>query len=82
VMLTISPLDSGPKQPAGIEACSPLVDQTGHLNDSRVFQEEGQQTGTIGDQCCGHSALLKRLAAQLAKGITPIAMTAQAPPPT
>ncbi|HFT7736815.1 TPA: membrane integrity-associated transporter subunit PqiC, partial [Pseudomonas aeruginosa] len=40
VMLTISRLDSGPKQPAVIEARWRLLDQKGDLKDSRVFHEE------------------------------------------
>ena len=42
VMLTISRLDSGPKQPAVIEARWRLLDQKGDLKDSRVFHEEEQ----------------------------------------
>ncbi len=68
VMLTISRLDSGPKQPAVIEARWRLLDQKGDLKDSRVFHEEEQHQGSIGDQIRAQSDLLKRLAAQLAKG--------------
>ena len=67
VMLTISRLDSGPKQPAVIEARWRLLDQKGDLKDSRVFHEEEQHQGSIGDQIRAQSDLLKRLAAQLAR---------------
>ncbi|HGA2810417.1 TPA: membrane integrity-associated transporter subunit PqiC [Pseudomonas aeruginosa] len=81
VMLTISRLDSGPKQPAVIEARWRLLDQKGDLKDSRVFHEEEQHQGSIGDQIRAQSDLLKRLAAQLAKDVKPIAVAAEAPPP-
>lgn len=80
-MLTISRLDSGPKQPAVIEARWRLLDQKGDLKDSRVFHEEEQHQGSIGDQIRAQSDLLKRLAAQLAKDVKPIAVAAEAPPP-
>lgn len=66
-MLTISRLDSGPKQPAVIEARWRLLDQKGDLKDSRVFHEEERHQGSIGDQIRAQSDLLKRLAAQLAR---------------
>lgn len=81
VMLTISRLDSGPKQPAVIEARWRLLDQKGDLKGSRVFHEEEQHQGSIGDQIRAQSDLLKRLAAQLAKDVKPIAVAAEAPPP-
>ncbi|MCF3997951.1 ABC-type transport auxiliary lipoprotein family protein, partial [Pseudomonas aeruginosa] len=81
VMLTISRLDSGPKQPAVIEARWRLLDQKGDLKDSRVFHEEERHQGSIGDQIRAQSDLLKRLAAQLAKDVKPIAVAAEAPPP-
>lgn len=76
-----SRLDSGPKQPAVIEARWRLLDQKGDLKDSRVFHEEEQHQGSIGDQIRAQSDLLKRLAAQLAKDVKPIAVAAEAPPP-
>lgn len=76
-MLTISRLDSGPKQPAVIEARWRLLDQKGDLKDSRVFHEEEQHQGSIGDQIRAQSDLLKRLAAQLAKDVKPIAVAAE-----
>lgn len=57
------------------------VDQKGDLKDSRVFHEEEQHQGSIGDQIRAQSDLLKRLAAQLAKDVKPIAVAAEAPPP-
>lgn len=76
-MLTISRLDSGPKQPAVIEARWRLLDQKGDLKDSRVFHEEERHQGSIGDQIRAQSDLLKRLAAQLAKDVKPIAVAAE-----
>ncbi|OVZ06502.1 hypothetical protein CDO47_35105, partial [Pseudomonas aeruginosa] len=69
VMLTISRLDSGPKQPAVIEARWRLLDQKGDLKDSRVFHEEEQHQGSIGDQIRAQSDLLKRLAATARKPV-------------
>ena len=79
-MLTISRLDSGPKQPAVIEARWRLLDQKGDLKDSRVFHEEERHQGSIGDQIRAQSDLLAPGGA-VGQDVKPIAVAAEAPPP-
>lgn len=82
VMLDISRLDSGPKEPAVLDARWRLLDQKGALRDSRVFHQEEKHDGSIKDQVRAQSDLLRRLAEQLAGDVRPVALAAeQAPAP-
>lgn len=81
VLLNISRLDSGPKEPAVLDARWRLLDQKGQLRDSRVFHQEEKHDGSIKDQVRAQSDLLRRLAAQLAKDVRPLAVVSE-PQPT
>ncbi|MDF3933610.1 PqiC family protein, partial [Pseudomonas citronellolis] len=81
VMLTISRLDSGPKEPAVLDARWRLLDQKGELRDSRVFHEEEKHDGSLPDQVRAQSDLLRRLAGQLAQDVRPVAVAAEQPAP-
>jgi len=80
VMLDISRLDSGPKEPAVLDARWRLLDQKGALRDSRVFHQEEKHDGSIKDQVRAQSDLLRRLAEQLAGDVRPVAVAIEQPP--
>ncbi|MHB9799400.1 PqiC family protein [Pseudomonas sp. MT3] len=82
VMLTISRLDSGPKEPAVLEARWRLLDQKGALRDSRVFREEEEHSGSIQDQVRAQGDLLRKLSVQLAKDVRPVAAALSEQPAT
>ncbi|MDR8013039.1 membrane integrity-associated transporter subunit PqiC [Ectopseudomonas guguanensis] len=73
VMLTITRLDSGPTQPAVLEAQWRLLDRRGQLRDSRLIRLEEAHGGPLAEQVKAQSALLQRLAAELAVAIQPVA---------
>lgn len=74
VMLTITRLDSGPTQPAVLEAQWRLLDRRGQLRDSRLIRLEEAHSGTLAEQVKAQSTLVQRLASELAVAIQPIAM--------
>ena len=80
VLVTITRLDSGPSEPAVLEAQWRLLDARGRLQDSRLVQLQQGHTGSIGDQVKAQSVLLQRLsdevaqaAAALSKASEPVA---------
>lgn len=79
VMLTITRLDSGPTQPAVLEAQWRLLDRRGQLRDSRLIRLEEAHGGALAEQVKAQSLLLQRLAAELAVAIQPIAAADPAP---
>lgn len=80
VLLDISRLDSGPKEPAVLDARWRLLDQKGTLRDSRVFHQEAKHDGSIRDQVRAQSDLLRRLAVQLAADVRPLAVANEPAP--
>lgn len=80
VMLDISRLDSGPTEPAVLDARWRLLDQKGALRDSRVFHEEEKHDGSVKDQVRAQSDLLRRLAEQLAGDVRPVAVAIEQSP--
>lgn len=76
VEVNVSRLDSGPEQPAVLEAQWRLLDRQGHLGDSRLVQLQENHTGTTADQVRAQSAVLQRLAEQIAQAIRPVAQRA------
>ncbi|ARS47440.1 PqiC family protein [Ectopseudomonas hydrolytica] len=80
VMLTITRLDSGPTQPAILEAQWRLLDRNGQLRDSRLIRMEEAHGGPLAEQVKAQSALLQRLAAELAVAIQPIAVVEEPVP--
>ncbi|MCR1825342.1 ABC-type transport auxiliary lipoprotein family protein [Pseudomonas oleovorans] len=81
VMLSITRLDSGPTQPAVLEAQWRLLDRRGQLRDSRLIRLEEAHGGPMAEQVKAQSVLLQRLAAELAVAIQPIAAAEPTPEP-
>ncbi len=73
VLLNITRLDSGPKQPAVLEAQWRLLDRRGRLGESRLVRLEEPHKGSSADQVRAQSVVLQRLAEQLAAAILPLA---------
>ncbi len=73
VQLTISRMDSGPQQPAVLDAQWRLLDRRGQLRDSRLIHIEEPHQGGSADQIRAQSVILQRLAEQLAVAIKPLA---------
>jgi uncharacterized lipoprotein YmbA len=82
VMLTITRLDSGPLQPAVLEAQWRLLDRRGQLRDSRLIRLEQAHGGPLAEQVKAQSILLQRLAAEMAAAIQPVAAVEPEPEPT
>jgi uncharacterized lipoprotein YmbA len=72
VLLSISRLDSGAKQPAILDAQWRLVDRKGQVRDSRIVHLEELHAGTSADQVRAQGVLLQRLADQLSAAVKPI----------
>lgn len=72
VLLSIIRLDSGPAQPAILEAQWRLLDKAGNLRDSRLLRLEESHSGTPADQVQAQSRLLRQLVADLALAIEPL----------
>lgn len=72
VLLSIIRLDSGPAQPAILEAQWRLLDKQGQLRDSRLLRLEEAHSGTPADQVQAQSRLLRQLVADLAAAIEPL----------
>ena len=79
VMLSITRLDSGPTQPAVLEAQWRLLDRRGQLRDSRLIRLEEAHSGALAEQVKAQSILLHRLAAELAVAIAPVAAAEPTP---
>lgn len=76
VEVSISRLDSGPEQPAVLEAQWRLLDRQGRLSESRLVRLQEPHRGTTADQVRAQSAVLQRLAEELAVAIRPLAQHA------
>ena len=72
VLLNIIRLDSGPAQPAVLEAQWRLLDRAGQLRDSRLLRLEEAHSGTAADQVQAQSRLLRQLVVDLAAAIEPL----------
>lgn len=83
LLLSISRLDSGPFQPAVLEAQWRLLDGEGTMRDSRVVRLEEKHSGELGDQVRAQSALLQSLATQMAAAVGSMTREAatRTPPP-
>lgn len=78
VLLSVTRLDSGPRQPAVLEAQWRLVGQEGQLLDSRLVRLEEKHQGAVADQVRAQSVVVQQLIEQLATAVknhanTPIA---------
>lgn len=76
LLLSISRLDSGPYQPAVLEAQWRLLDGQGTMRDSRVVRLQEKHSGELGDQVRAQSALLQTLAGQMANAVSGMARAA------
>lgn len=81
VMLTITRLDSGPSEPAVLEAQWRLLDRRGQLRDSRLIHLEEKHDGSLPQQVKAQSVLLQRMAAELAVAIQPVVAFVEPPAP-
>ncbi|CAD5106530.1 PqiC family protein [Zestomonas carbonaria] len=72
VLLNISRLDSGPQQPAVLEAEWRLLDKQGQLRDSHLIRLQEEHLGTSADQVRAQSLVLQRLAEQMATTVQPL----------
>ena len=72
VLLNVIRLDSGPSQPAVLEAQWRLLDKGGQLRDSQLLRLEEAHSGTTADQVQAQSRLLRQLAQRLAEAIEPL----------
>lgn len=79
VGLEITRLDSGPSEPAVLEARWRLQDGAGELRSSRVIRLVEEHSGSTADQVRAQSQLMQRLVAQLVAEIEPIAQAANRP---
>jgi uncharacterized lipoprotein YmbA len=72
VVLSITRLDSGAKQPAILDAQWRLLDRKGQVRDSRIVHLQEKHAGTSADQVRAQGVLLQRLADQLSSAVKPI----------
>lgn len=79
IMLTITRLDSGPTEPAVLEAQWRLLDRRGELRDSRLVHLEEKHNGAVPEQIKAQSILLQRLAKDLADAMQPVLVAAEQP---
>ncbi|WP_286785460.1 MULTISPECIES: PqiC family protein [Pseudomonas] len=70
--LNITRLDSGPTQPAVLEAQWRLVDKAGQLRDTRLVRLQEEHQGSAADQVRAQGVLLQRLAGEMAETIGPL----------
>lgn len=70
LLLSISRLDSGPYQPAVLEAQWRLLDDSGKMHDSRVVRLEEQHNGELTDQVRAQSVLLQKLASEMSAAVS------------
>jgi uncharacterized lipoprotein YmbA len=73
VALTITRLDSGPQQPAVLEAQWRLLSKDGQLLENRLIRLQEAHQGAAADQVRAQSVLLQQLVEQLAAAIKPLA---------
>ncbi|KIH85663.1 putative Lipoprotein [Pseudomonas batumici] len=73
VLLSITRLDSGARQPAILDAQWRLLDRRGQVRDNRIVHLEQQHTGTSAAQVQAQGELLQRLAEQLSVAVKPLA---------
>lgn len=82
LLVSIARLDSGPFQPAVLEAHWRLLDGTGQMRDSRVVSLQESHSGELADQVRAQSVLLQALAAQMATAVSGMSRSAAHPAPS
>ncbi|WP_249678147.1 PqiC family protein [Pseudomonas abieticivorans] len=73
VLLSITRLDSGDKQPAILDAQWRLLDRRGQVRDNRIVHLEEKHDGGTAAQVQAQGVLLQRLAEQLSAAVKPLA---------
>ena len=73
VLLSITRLDSGIKQPAVLDAQWRLLDRRGQVRDNRMIHLEQPHTGSTAEQVKAQGLLLQQLSEQLAAAVKPLA---------
>lgn len=73
VLLTITRLDSGAKQPAILDAQWRLIDRRGKVRDNRIVHLQELHAGSTASQVKAQGILLQRLAEQLSVALKPLA---------
>lgn len=73
VVLSITRLDSGAKEPAVLDAQWRLLDRRGQVRDTRIVHLEEQHLGSSADQARAQGVLLQHLVEQLSVAIKPLA---------
>ncbi|MBJ9974825.1 membrane integrity-associated transporter subunit PqiC [Pseudomonas sp. S75] len=73
VLLSITRLDSGAKQPAILDAQWRVLDRRGHVRDNRIVHLEQHHEGSEAAQVQAQGQLLQRLAEQLSSAVKPLA---------
>ena len=73
VLLSITRLDSGDKQPAVLDAQWRLLDRRGQVRDNRIVHLEQKHDGGTAAQVQAQGVLLQRLAEQLSAAVKPLA---------
>jgi uncharacterized lipoprotein YmbA len=73
VLLTITRLDSGAKQPAILDAQWRLIDRRGKVRDNRIIHLQETHAGSTASQVQAQGVLLQRLAEQLSVALKPLA---------
>lgn len=77
-LIRIDRLDSGPHQPAVLEAQWRLLDDRGEQRTSRIFQLQEKHGPSLDEQVKAQSLLLQKLAEQLSKDIQWTALEVEA----
>ncbi|KTC38438.1 hypothetical protein AO269_07135 [Pseudomonas putida] len=73
VLLSITRLDSGSRQPAILDAQWRVLDRRGQVRDNRIVHLEEKHDGGTAAQVQAQGVLLQRLAAQLTAALKPLA---------
>lgn len=79
VILSITRLDSGSKQPAILDAQWRLLDRKGKVRDSRLVHLQEVHSGSTAAQVKAQGLLLQRLADQISTAIKPISWVIEEP---
>jgi uncharacterized protein len=79
LQVSISRLDSGPQQPAVLQAQWRLLDKSGQLREQRLLRLEQAHSATLASQVQAQSLLLQELAKQLAQAVSQFQAALHAP---
>lgn len=80
ILLDIARLDSGPTEPAVLEAHWRLLDGSGRMRDSQVVRLQASHDGSVAGQVRAQSELLRQLSESLAGAVRPVVVKRPAEP--